>query len=155
MPEPEGPSPAFYDHEIDEPRAPGRRRRQVADWGVGEDVFDRLPSSRFDRRGEEHRSAGRHEDFIGSEGRVAARAGPRRLEPREDSPSAWRGPEPRDDSARQAPIAARGRGDVADWFEGPDEAAPGATPAAGAMSPMGARGGRSPRTSRPTAPGRS
>src|SRR4051794_104377 len=123
MPEPEGPSPAFYDHEIDEPRAPGRRRRQGADWGGGEDGFDRLPSRRSDRRGEEPRPAARHEDFIEREWEVADRDGPRRLEPREDSPSAWRGPEPRDDSAPQAPIAARGRGEVADWFEGRDEAA--------------------------------
>jgi len=43
----------FYDHESDEPR----RRRPVADWGVGEDVFDRMPSRRFTRaeRRAEHR----------------------------------------------------------------------------------------------------
>src|SRR3954469_9928665 len=37
----------FYDHESEEPR---RRRRPAADWGVGEDIFDRMPS-RFARRG--------------------------------------------------------------------------------------------------------
>src|SRR3954463_11134746 len=45
---------AFYDHEGDEPH---RRRRVAADWGVGEDIFDRMPSRRFtraDRRGEHH-----------------------------------------------------------------------------------------------------
>jgi hypothetical protein len=63
MPETEGRAPAFYDHETEEPRATGRRRRQVADWGVGEDAFDRLPSRRFERRGEERRHAARHEDF--------------------------------------------------------------------------------------------
>jgi hypothetical protein len=57
MPEHEGRTPAFYDHETDEPRATGRRRRQVADWGVGEDLFDRMPSRRFGRRGEGHRHA--------------------------------------------------------------------------------------------------
>jgi hypothetical protein len=68
MPENEAPTRALYDHEIDEPRATGRRRRQVADWGVGEDVFDRLPSRRFarsERRGEdarEHHRAPRAED---------------------------------------------------------------------------------------------
>ena len=36
---------ALYDHEIEEPR-PGRRRREVADWGVGEEIFDRMPSPR-------------------------------------------------------------------------------------------------------------
>ena len=52
-PEPEARSRAFYDHEQDEPR--GRRRRAVADWGVSEDVFDRMPGPRFSRRGEEPR----------------------------------------------------------------------------------------------------
>jgi hypothetical protein len=53
-PEHEARSRAFYDHEQDEPRA-GRRRRAVADWGVSEDVFDRMPGPRFSRRGEEPR----------------------------------------------------------------------------------------------------
>ena len=44
---------AFYDHESDE-QSP-RRRRAAADWGVNEDIFDRMPSRRFkrsDRRAE-------------------------------------------------------------------------------------------------------
>jgi hypothetical protein len=49
-PEHEARSRAFYDHEQDEPR--GRRRHAVADWGVSEDVFDRMPGPRFSRRGE-------------------------------------------------------------------------------------------------------
>jgi hypothetical protein len=49
-PEHEARSRAFYDHEQDEPH--GRRRRAVADWGVSEDVFDRMPGPRFSRRGE-------------------------------------------------------------------------------------------------------
>jgi hypothetical protein len=49
-PEHEARSRAFYDHEQDEPR--GRRRNAVADWGVSEDVFDRMPGPRFSRRGE-------------------------------------------------------------------------------------------------------
>ncbi len=52
-PEHEARSRAFYDHEQEEPR--GRRRRTVADWGVSEDVFDRMPGPRFSRRGEEPR----------------------------------------------------------------------------------------------------
>ena len=52
-PEHEARSRAFYDHEQDEPR--GRRRNAVADWGVSEDVFDRMPGPRFSRRGEEPR----------------------------------------------------------------------------------------------------
>ena len=51
---------AFYDHESDEP-APARRRRAAADWGVNEDIFDRMPSRRFkrtDRRAEHRDDAG-------------------------------------------------------------------------------------------------
>jgi hypothetical protein len=48
MPEHEARVRAFYDHEAEE-FGTGRRRRQVADWGVGDDVFDRLPSRRFSR----------------------------------------------------------------------------------------------------------
>jgi hypothetical protein len=51
-PEHEARSRAFYDHEQDEPRG---RRHAVADWGVSEDVFDRMPGPRFSRRGEEPR----------------------------------------------------------------------------------------------------
>ena len=55
-PEHEARERAFYDHESDEPR---RRRRPAADWGVGEDIFDRMPSRRFtraERRAEHTRS---------------------------------------------------------------------------------------------------
>jgi hypothetical protein len=54
-PEHDAPAGAFYDHERSE-SAP-RRRRAAADWGVGEDIFDRMPSRRFtrsDRRAEHH-----------------------------------------------------------------------------------------------------
>ena len=45
---------AVYDHSEDEPRL-GRRRRQAADWGVGDELFDHMPSSRrFARRGADH-----------------------------------------------------------------------------------------------------
>ena len=37
-----------YDHEHEEPRS-GRRRRPVADWGVGEDMFEAMPRNRFSR----------------------------------------------------------------------------------------------------------
>src|SRR5688572_9809876 len=36
-----------YDHEHDEPRS--GRRRPVADWGVGDDVFEQMPRNRFSR----------------------------------------------------------------------------------------------------------
>src|SRR3954465_2300300 len=52
-------SRAFYDHESDEPSP--RRRRPAADWGVGEDIFDRMPSRRF-KRGD--RRAGHQEIVI-------------------------------------------------------------------------------------------
>jgi hypothetical protein len=53
-PEHEAQPRAFYDHESD---APSRRRRPAADWGVGEDIFDRMPGPRFtrvDRRADHH-----------------------------------------------------------------------------------------------------
>jgi hypothetical protein len=43
-------SRAVYDHDEDELRPSVRRRRQVADWGVGEEIFDHLPGRRFERR---------------------------------------------------------------------------------------------------------
>ena len=36
---------AVYDHETDDPRL--SRRRQVADWGVGDELFERMPRRRF------------------------------------------------------------------------------------------------------------
>ena len=49
-----------YDHEHEEPRS-GRRRRPVADWGVGDDAFETMPRNRFSRTAEapprERRSA--------------------------------------------------------------------------------------------------
>jgi hypothetical protein len=54
-PEQDAPVGAFYDHESSE--SSPRRRRVAADWGVGEDIFDRMPSRRFkraDRRAEHH-----------------------------------------------------------------------------------------------------
>jgi hypothetical protein len=50
MPEHEARGRAVYDHDIEEPRPAGRRRRQVADWGVGEELFDGMPGRRFERR---------------------------------------------------------------------------------------------------------
>jgi hypothetical protein len=52
---------AFYDHESDEPSP--RRRHAAADWGVNEDIFDRMPSRRFkraDRRAEHHEEPEAH-----------------------------------------------------------------------------------------------
>jgi len=50
MSEHEARSRAVYDHDNEEPRPAGRRRRQVADWGVGEEIFDHMPGRRFERR---------------------------------------------------------------------------------------------------------
>jgi hypothetical protein len=49
---------AVYDHDNEEPR-PTRRRRQVADWGVGEELFDGMPGRRFERRS--HREVARQD----------------------------------------------------------------------------------------------
>jgi hypothetical protein len=54
MPDHEARARAVYDHTDEEPRPAGRRRRQVADWGVGEELFDGMPGRRFDRRGTRH-----------------------------------------------------------------------------------------------------
>jgi hypothetical protein len=55
MPDHEARGRAVYDHDSEEPRPAGRRRRQVADWGVGEELFDGMPGRRFERR--------RHQDI--------------------------------------------------------------------------------------------
>jgi hypothetical protein len=55
MPDQEARGRAVYDHAKDEQRPSGRRRRQVADWGVGEELFDGMPGRRFVRDGELHR----------------------------------------------------------------------------------------------------
>jgi hypothetical protein len=42
-----------HDHDHEEPRpSGGRRRRPVADWGVGDDVFEHMPHRRFPRAAE-------------------------------------------------------------------------------------------------------
>jgi hypothetical protein len=46
-----------YDHEDEQVAPSGRRRGPVADWGVGEELFDQMPRRRF--RGEEHARPGR------------------------------------------------------------------------------------------------
>jgi hypothetical protein len=66
-----------YDHEHDEPTA-GRRRRPVADWGVGEDMFEHMPRNRFSRAAEGPKR----------ERRFAREDGERRLRPVEDAPAA-------------------------------------------------------------------
>ncbi|RKQ90796.1 hypothetical protein C8N24_0609 [Solirubrobacter pauli] len=59
-PEQEAQDRAFYDHESEAPR---RRRRAAADWGVNEDIFDRMPSrfSRVERRAVQHEIVIRHD----------------------------------------------------------------------------------------------
>jgi hypothetical protein len=49
MPDHEARGRAVYDHTNDDPRSSARRRRPAADWGVGEEIFDRLPGRRFAR----------------------------------------------------------------------------------------------------------
>ena len=74
-PEHEARTRVLYDHESEEP---GRRRRAVADWGVGEDIFDRMPSRRFtraERRAEHSRTV------------VISRAAPADAAPHGESPA--------------------------------------------------------------------
>jgi hypothetical protein len=78
-----------FDHEHEEPRS-GRRRRPVADWGVGEDVFEQMPRNRFSRAA----------DAPARERRFAREDGERPLRAVEDGePAAGREPE----SAQQVP----------------------------------------------------
>jgi hypothetical protein len=70
---------AVYDHEVDEPHLGGRRA--VADWGVGEEMFDHLPRRRF--RGAD---AGRRRERRGGLEPVADEPRARRLEPVADAP---------------------------------------------------------------------
>jgi hypothetical protein len=85
---------AVYDHEEDQPR---RRRRPVADWGVGDDVFDHMPRNRFAR--DDHPRRGAHErmpraDVAAADDAPWAREAPRDVAPAEDEP--WAREAPRD-----------------------------------------------------------
>jgi hypothetical protein len=85
---------AVYDHETEDPRS-GARRRPVADWGVGEELFDHMPRRRFGRPSDPHRrdshprergASARAEDFLadgepagGDDRRLAERGAAERL----------------------------------------------------------------------------
>src|SRR5262245_36335139 len=120
MPETEGPSRAVYDHSEDEQRPAGRRRRPVADWGVGEELFDGMPGRRFERRGEDHRiprggaddgrrtikiddgaPAAEPRDVLSEEFASRDEA----LRAREEHDAVWAGDEPFADQARKRPLA--------------------------------------------------
>lgn len=118
MPEPEGPARAVYDHTEEEPR---RRRRQVADWGVGEELFDGMPGRRFERRGDDHRiprggaDDGRRTIVI-AEGEVPTAEPPEVLDEeftsredalraREEHDAVWGGDEPFAEAEAEAPLA--------------------------------------------------
>jgi hypothetical protein len=53
MPEYEVDGNPVYDHETEDARS--ARRRPVADWGVGEELFDHMPRRRFGRPSDPHR----------------------------------------------------------------------------------------------------
>src|SRR4051794_40877196 len=78
-----------YDHEHEEPRS-GRRRRPVADWGVGEDMFEHMPRKRISRTAEaprrERRSAREEADRRAPADATAGRAS--QAAPREDARAA-------------------------------------------------------------------
>ena len=117
MPEPERPARAVYDQTEEEPRPAGRRRRQVADWGVGEELFDGMPGRRFERRGDDHRiprggaDDGRRTIVI-ADGAAPAAEPPEvvdeefasreaALRAREEHDAVWAGDEPFADEARE------------------------------------------------------
>ena len=78
----------FYDHEHEEPRS-ARRRRPVADWGVGDDVFETMPRNRFSRAAD---APPRERRFAREDGERRpgedAPEGERRLRAVEDAPDA-------------------------------------------------------------------
>jgi hypothetical protein len=73
-----------YDHEHEEPR-PARRRRPVADWGVGDDVFEQMPRNRFPRTAD---APPRERRFAREDGEHRPREEDRRLRAVEDAPGA-------------------------------------------------------------------
>jgi hypothetical protein len=78
-----------YDHEHEEPRS-GRRRRPVADWGVGDDAFETMPRNRFSRTAEappRERRFAREEPREG-DARPPREDGERELRAVEDEPQA-------------------------------------------------------------------
>jgi hypothetical protein len=85
-----------YDHEHEEPRS-GRRRRPVADWGVGDDAFETMPRNRFSRAAE---APPRERRFAREDGeRRAAEDGEPRLRAVEDAEQA-----PRDGAGPEAEV---------------------------------------------------
>jgi hypothetical protein len=67
MPEHEvGGARAVYDYETEDPRLAGRRRRTVADWGVGEEMFEHMPRRRFARTPEPPRRAAHVREYTGA-----------------------------------------------------------------------------------------
>ncbi|HWK28229.1 MAG TPA: hypothetical protein VNS09_16810 [Solirubrobacter sp.] len=122
----------FYDHEADDPSPRGGRRRAAADWGVGEDIFDRMPSRRFTRadRRAEHRDDGRFERRA---------SGPAAPPPADDFADAH---ERRQVAPQAGDWAPAERGDDA-WARA--DAAPRREGAPGDTTPRGARAGAAPR----------
>ena len=92
-----------YDHEHEEPRS-GRRRRPVADWGVGDDVFEQMPRNRFPRAAD---APPRERRFAREDGEHRPREEDRRLRAVEDASGA-EAPE------REEPQAGVPRGRVED-----------------------------------------
>lgn len=80
---------AVYDHEVDDSH-PSGRRRAVADWGVGEEIFDHLPRRRF-----------RHSEPPRRETHARERRGGR-FEPAGDEPHPAEGRDRRDERPRSS-----------------------------------------------------
>ena len=96
----------LYDHEHEEPRA-SRRRRPVADWGVGDDVFDHMPRNRFARTAE---APPRERRFAREDDRRPRRDAEDRSAPERDAPA----PEAAREDVPAAPGEAVPRGGVDD-----------------------------------------
>jgi hypothetical protein len=121
-PEHDAPAGAFYDHESSE-TAP-RRRRVAADWGVGEDIFDRMPSRRFKRS---DRRAEHHEDLeVSRFQRRTSGPSPERSEDDWADAHERRQVAPRRDDWPAAPAADRrpARRPAESWTEGDEQSVP-------------------------------
>jgi hypothetical protein len=142
MPEHETRARAVYDHDNDEPRPVGRRRRQVSDWGVGEELFDHMPGPRFERRphaeirrgdvGDGRRTIAidtgdaklAHETPPPAQEEFASRDEALRARKRHDE--LWAGDEPFADARRRKPAAADRWAAAEAWAAGAELATSGA-----------------------------
>jgi len=137
-------SRAVYDHDNEEPRPAGRRRRQVADWGVGEEIFDHMPGRRFERR--QHQEIPRGEAVDGRR-TIVIETGD------EDLPSSRRGPVSSQDDFASREEALRARETHDELWGGDEPFAPGGAETRDRDEPYAPGGAETRDRDEPFAPG--